>query len=103
MNKIKTMKQRKIKASEKELFLQLQNMQSSGFWSDSISIDKTMIEANFCPCCHRSLTYQGWSNVAEYQAFGVCKLDEYAKLFWTEKAPISSFKKKVCNAVKKAA
>lgn len=97
------MKQRKIKTEERDLFLTIKNLQSKGFWSDFISIDQRMIEANFCPCCHRSLEYQGWSNNEEYRAYGICDNDQYAKLFWVEKAPISSFKKKVCNAVKKAA
>ena len=91
------MKNRHITPAIRELFAQVQNLKSNGFWSDSISIDRLMITANICPKCKKSLIYQGWSNREEYRAYGICEQCQFAKLFWTETVPFSSFKKKICR------
>ncbi|HRH45873.1 MAG TPA: hypothetical protein PKY82_29795 [Pyrinomonadaceae bacterium] len=91
------MKNPNITKSIKALFAEIKNLKFEGFWSDLISIDRILITANFCPKCHRSLVYQGWSNPTEYRAYGICEQCEFAKLFWIETVQISSFKKKVCR------
>jgi hypothetical protein len=71
------------------------------FWNDLIPIDKLMIEANFCPKCHKSLVYRGKAKVTEYRAYGICEPCNFAKLFWTEPADTASYKKKVCEVLQK--
>lgn len=91
------MKDKKITPSVKALFAEVKTLKNRGFWSDHIEIDEILITANYCPGCHFSLTYQGWSNMTEYRAFGICERCGFAKLFWTETSQMSGFKKKVCS------
>ncbi len=83
-------------------FSDFQNETKFDFWDDSMSIDKVMIEAHICPKCGKSLAYIGRSKVTEYRAYGVCAKDNYAKLFWIEKAETFSLKKMICEAVQAA-
>lgn len=89
------MKRKKITETIRNLFTEIRALPKQGFWSDLISIDRTIITANFCPKCHCSLVYQGWSNPEQYRAYGVCETCQFAKLFWTETVPLASFKKKI--------
>ncbi len=69
------------------------------YWSDSIPIDKMMIEACWCPKCHRSLEYFGRSTATEYRAYGVCRECDFAKLYQVETCELAEFKKNVCQTV----
>jgi len=71
-----------------------------GFWADSLSLDKRMIENNFCPKCRKNLVYKGFSNPTLYKAFGICEPCEFARLFWTEPAVLAGGKRRF-SATKK--
>lgn len=64
-----------------------------GFWEDSLSLDKRLIERKICPKCKkRNLVYRGFSCPTAYKAFGICEPCEFAELFWTE--PVTFVKAK---------
>lgn len=83
-------------------FEQLQNLTKEGFWSDNLRIDRIMIESHTCPTCWKPLQYQGFSNVSEYRAYGVCQPCGFVKRFWTETADLNAFKKKILNQISAA-
>jgi benzoyl-CoA reductase/2-hydroxyglutaryl-CoA dehydratase subunit BcrC/BadD/HgdB len=72
-----------------------------GYWSDEISIDKMIVEANYCPKCKSSLEYKAFSNMTEYRAFGICNKCLFAKEFWLEGSAFANYKKQICKVVAK--
>lgn len=82
----------------REIFLEIKTLPETGYWQDSISLDKRMIENNKCPKCRTRLAYLGFSNLIHYKAFGFCAVCEIAKLFWTEVAQLAVGKKKFSKA-----
>lgn len=65
-----------------------------GYWADFLSIDRTIIENQFCPKCGTNLVYKGFSKPEHYKAFGICSRCDFAKLFWTKPAVLARGKKK---------
>lgn len=72
----------------------------TGYWEDSVEIDKMIITANRCPHCKNNLAYQGMSNSTYYKAFGICFGCEFAKLFWTEPSVFRQVKNKILKRAK---
>lgn len=69
-------------------------MEENGFAPDFQRIDEILIGNNRCPDCRKNLVYKGFSNDAEYKAFGICEPCDYARHFWTEKVEIAISKRK---------
>lgn len=69
----------KLKFSEKK-----KEVADKNYAPDFLWLDAAIIENRHCPKCGAKLTYKGFSNPAEYQAFGVCEPCDFARHFWTE-------------------
>ncbi len=74
-----------------------------GYWSDSIRIDRIVIEANYCPKCHRSLEYVAFANADFYRSFGICEKCRFAREFWLDSAMFAAYKKRICEAAANSA
>lgn len=79
-------------SSDDNVIGQLSDLQ--GFWSDSVPLDKLIIERKRCPKCKNFLVYNGLSNATVYLALGICFSCEFAKLFWKEPSVLAEIKSK---------
>lgn len=75
-------------------------LEEKGCWSDSLSLDKRLIEYHHCPNCDRDFVYKGLSSPTAYRAFGVCEPCEFAKLFWVDSVtPVPITKKEILSEI----